>query len=48
MSQIIVLPNFPRGFPKERNAKSEAETDLREACMTRVPLEPTECFVTVN
>ena len=24
------------------------KTDLREACMTRVPLEPTECFVTVK
>ena len=24
------------------------KTDLREACMTRIPLEPTECFVTIK
>ena len=49
MSEIIVLPNLAQENTLRKEMQSlRRKTDLREACMTRVPLEPTECFVTVK
>ena len=49
MSEIIVLPNLAQENTLKKEMQSlRRKTDLREACMSRVPLEPTECFVTVK
>ena len=39
---------FQEDSLKKEMQSLRRKTDLREACMTRVPLEPTECFVTVK
>ena len=46
--KLLYCQIFQEDSLKKEMQSLRRKTDLREACMSRVPLEPTECFVTVK
>ena len=46
--QVLYCQIFQKDALEKEMQSLRWKTDLREVCMARVPLEPTECFVTVK